>query len=70
MSGATTMVESYSSIRRGPDVRDRSVLAHADDGTWTTAWPPNGGNVGPCKEAETCRALRVLGAAPVTAPGA
>jgi carboxyl-terminal processing protease len=53
---------------RGPDVRDRAVLAHADDGTWVTAWPANGGNVGPCKDGETCRALKALGAAaPVTA---
>ena len=52
---------------RGPDVRDRSVLAHADDGTWSVAWPANGGNVGPCKDADVCRALRLLGAAPATA---
>jgi carboxyl-terminal processing protease len=52
---------------RGPDVRDRAVLAHADDGTWAVAWPPNGGNVGPCKDADMCRALRMLGSAPVTA---
>jgi carboxyl-terminal processing protease len=51
----------------GPDVRDRGVLAHADDGTWTTAWPPHGGNVGPCKDGDACRALRLLGAAPPTA---
>ncbi len=52
---------------RGPDVRDRSVLAHVDDGTWTTAWPPNGGNVGPCKDADVCRSLRLLGAMAPTA---
>jgi carboxyl-terminal processing protease len=52
---------------RGPDVRDRSVLAHADDGTWSTAWPASGGNVGPCKDADVCRALRLLGATPATA---
>ncbi len=46
---------------RGPDVRDRSVLHHADDGTWAVAWPSHGGNVGPCKDAETCHALRALG---------
>jgi carboxyl-terminal processing protease len=46
---------------RGPDVRDRSVLAHAQDGTWNVAWPPHGGNVGPCKESDVCRALRLLG---------
>ena len=52
---------------RGPDVRDRAVLAHADDGTWAVAWPSSGGNVGPCKDADMCRALRALGSAPVTA---
>jgi carboxyl-terminal processing protease len=49
---------------RGPDVRDRAVLAHAEDGTWSTTWPPHGGNVGPCKDADVCRALRLLGASP------
>jgi carboxyl-terminal processing protease len=52
---------------RGPDVRDRAVLAHVDDGTWTTVWPPNGGNVGPCKDADVCRSLRLLGASAPTA---
>jgi carboxyl-terminal processing protease len=52
---------------RGPDVRDRSVLAHAEDGTWTPGWPQHGGNVGPCKEPEVCRALRLLGANGATA---
>jgi carboxyl-terminal processing protease len=46
---------------RGPDVRDRSILAHAEDGTWSTSWPSHTGNVGPCKDAEVCRALRLLG---------
>jgi carboxyl-terminal processing protease len=45
---------------RGPDVRDRLVLAHAEDGTWTSWWPAHGGNVGPCKETDVCRALRLL----------
>jgi carboxyl-terminal processing protease len=49
---------------RGPDVRDRSLLAHGDDGTWATAWPPSGGNVGPCKDTDVCRALRLLGGTP------
>jgi len=49
---------------RGPDVRDRAILAHADDGTWTVSWPPHGGNVGPCKDADLCGALRLLGASP------
>jgi carboxyl-terminal processing protease len=46
---------------RGPDVRDRAVLAHSEDGTWSTAWPLHGGNVGPCRDADVCRALRLLG---------
>jgi carboxyl-terminal processing protease len=54
-------------VWRGPDVRDRSVLAHAEDGTWTTAWPSHGGNVGPCKDPDVCRALRQLGAVSATA---
>jgi carboxyl-terminal processing protease len=53
---------------RGPDVRDRTILAHAEDGTWAVAWPPHGGNVGPCKEAELCRALRLLGASSAGSP--
>ncbi|MCL2448744.1 MAG: S41 family peptidase, partial [Polyangiaceae bacterium] len=52
---------------RGPDVRERSILAHVEDGTWSTAWPPNAGNVGPCKDPELCHALRLLGASPPTA---
>ena len=42
---------------RGPDVRDLSVLSARDD----TSWPVHGGNVGPCQDAETCKALRLLG---------
>ncbi len=52
---------------RGPDVRDRALLAHAEDGTWNTAWPAHGGNVGPCKDADVCRALRLLGVSGPTA---
>jgi carboxyl-terminal processing protease len=52
---------------RGPDVRDRGVLAHAEDGTWSVAWPAHGGNVGPCKDADVCRALRLLGQSAATA---
>jgi carboxyl-terminal processing protease len=52
---------------RGPDMRERSILAHAEDGTWITAWPSHGGNVGPCKDADVCRALRQLGATSPTA---
>jgi carboxyl-terminal processing protease len=42
---------------RGPDLRDRAA-AKID----AAAWPANGGAVGPCHEADTCRALRLLGA--------
>lgn len=52
---------------RGPDVRDRTVLGHVDDGTWSVAWPAHGGNVGPCKDPEVCRALRMLGLGAPTA---
>jgi carboxyl-terminal processing protease len=52
---------------RGPDVRDRSILAHCEDGTWSAAWPNHAGNVGPCKDADVCRALRLVGAATSTA---
>jgi len=52
---------------RGPDVRDRAVLGHVEDGTWSVAWPPHGGNVGPCKDPEVCRALRMLGLGAPTA---
>jgi carboxyl-terminal processing protease len=52
---------------RGPDVRDRAVLAHSDDGTWAAAWPLHAGNVGPCKDAEVCRAVRLLGVNGLTA---
>jgi carboxyl-terminal processing protease len=40
---------------RGPDVRDRSV--RIDD----APWPAHGGNLGPCKDSEACKALRLLG---------
>jgi carboxyl-terminal processing protease len=52
---------------RGPDVRDRAVLAHSEDGTWSAVWPSHGGNVGPCKDADVCRALRLVGTAAPTA---
>lgn len=41
---------------RGPDLRDPATTKTAD-----TPWPSNGGNVGPCHDAEVCRALRTLG---------
>ncbi len=44
---------------RGPDVRDASVaVSRGDDGSW----PAHGGNLGPCKDVEACKALRLLGA--------
>lgn len=42
---------------RGPDVRDHSVtVARGDE----VSWPAHGGNVGPCQDGETCKALRLL----------
>jgi carboxyl-terminal processing protease len=41
---------------RGPDVRERVVEAP------TYAWPPHMGLVGPCADADVCRAVRTLGA--------
>jgi carboxyl-terminal processing protease len=41
---------------RGPDLRDQSMVRPDD-----AAWPAHGGTVGPCREPETCRALRLLG---------
>ncbi len=52
---------------RGPDVRDRGVLAHAEDGTWAVAWPLYGGSVGRCKDTDVCRALRLVGTTVATA---
>ena len=44
---------------RGPDLRDPSVpLPRPDE----VAWPGHGGNVGPCKDADVCKALRLLSA--------
>ena len=40
---------------RGPDLRDPAMK------TAETPWPTHGGNVGPCHDAEVCRALRTLG---------
>jgi carboxyl-terminal processing protease len=42
----------------GPDVRDPAVLAQKND---EAAWPTNNGNVGPCQEADVCKALRLIG---------
>jgi carboxyl-terminal processing protease len=52
---------------RGPDLRDKLVLMHAEDGSWNVSWPSSGGAIGPCKDADVCRAMRLLGAAPATA---
>jgi carboxyl-terminal processing protease len=52
---------------RGPDVRDHAILGHVDDGTWSVAWPPHAGNVGPCHDPDVCRALRMLGLGAPTA---
>jgi carboxyl-terminal processing protease len=52
---------------RGPDVRDATgAAARADD----IAWPAHGGNIGPCKDAEACKALRLLGGGPKHTPTA
>jgi carboxyl-terminal processing protease len=60
-------LEHAPPLWRGPDVRDRAVLAHAEDGTWSATWPSYGGNIGPCKDADVCRALRLVGGTAQTA---
>jgi carboxyl-terminal processing protease len=52
---------------RGDDVRDKSLLGRPEDGPWTSAWPSHGGDVGPCKDVDVCRALRALGGASAAA---
>lgn len=47
---------------RGPDLRERALPI--DD----APWPSSGGNLGPCQEADTCRALRLLGGGPKRPP--
>ena len=42
---------------RGPDIRDMALTKS----TGATTWPSHGGNVGACKDADACRALRLLG---------
>ena len=42
---------------RGPDLRDQALLVQKDE----TQWPSHGGNIGPCENAESCKALRLLG---------
>jgi carboxyl-terminal processing protease len=44
---------------RGPDVRDRSRVLPA-----AMTWPEHGGKVGPCQDADVCRALLAIGASP------
>ncbi len=52
---------------RGPDVRELAAPAHPGDTPKPSgvepaaAWPPHTGSVGPCRDAEVCRALRALG---------
>lgn len=41
---------------RGPDLRDPAMMKAAE-----TPWPAHGGLIGPCREAEVCKALRLLG---------
>jgi len=43
---------------RGQDLRDPASIKAAE-----TPWPANAGTIGPCKNAEVCRALRALGGA-------
>ncbi len=40
---------------RGPDLRDKSKPSIE------VPWPAHGGNLGPCREGDVCRALRALG---------
>ena len=41
---------------RGPDLREPATVKSAD-----TPWPSHAGAVGPCPDAEACKALRLLG---------
>ena len=43
---------------RGPDMRSAALPRES---LAMVAWPPHAGNVGPCKDADVCRALRALG---------
>ena len=49
---------------RGPDVRDSATLARIGADGFSASWKTHGGSVGPCKGAELCRALRLLGTPP------
>lgn len=44
---------------RGPDVREQSAMTSAR--TEETSWPSHNGVVGPCHDADACKALRMLG---------
>jgi carboxyl-terminal processing protease len=41
---------------RGPDLRDTALPR-----TEEASWPAHSGNVGPCKEPDVCKAMRLLG---------
>jgi carboxyl-terminal processing protease len=43
---------------RGPDVREPRVASASE------SWQAHGGLIGPCKDADVCKALRAIGAAP------
>jgi carboxyl-terminal processing protease len=43
---------------RGPDVREHRVASASE------SWPAHGGLLGPCKDADVCKALRAIGAGP------
>ena len=66
LPGEDTSGESEAKIAeapptwRGPDVRDAAMVARFDAAGFMT-WPSHGGTVGPCKDADVCRALHVLG---------
>ncbi len=45
---------------RGPDVRDRSMVSRFQ-AAGLMSWPSHAGRVGPCKDADVCRALHALG---------
>jgi carboxyl-terminal processing protease len=43
---------------RGPDIRDLSISSVRSD---ESTWPSHGGVVGPCRDSDACKALRLLG---------
>lgn len=64
VAGATVIEERESKLAHsapawtGPDVRDPVLLAQRND---EAAWSSHNGNVGPCQEADVCKALRLIG---------